>query len=186
MKMMKKLFVVLAVLALCSAANATAIEFVDAGTTIVAVPGEDVRLDIEQIPTEPGLISMDVIATVTSPDSTCSSITKAMNPTDDPGNPNAYGWDYSSYPIAPIGIGTCVVEVAGATFGCNNYIVIGYIEVGYTGGTQIVSLAAGQGFGGSIDCDFGIPTFSKVVTIIPEPMTIVLLGLGGLLLRRRK
>ncbi len=181
MKMMKKLFVVLVVLALCSTANATVIALVDAGTVIVANPGDVIKLDIEQVPTSPGLICFDAIVTVTGGD----IITKAMNPIDDPGNPNAYGWDMSSFIVDPICVGTCVVELGGAAF--SYYQIIGYVEVSYTGGTQIVSLAAGQGIAGSYCCDYTVPAFSTgVVTIVPEPMTIALLGLGGLLLRSRK
>ncbi len=37
-----------------------------------------------------------------------------------------------------------------------------------------------------LDPEFTIPVSSVLVTVVPEPMTILLLGLGSLLLRRRK
>ena len=37
-----------------------------------------------------------------------------------------------------------------------------------------------------VDPEYGIPADSVVITVVPEPMTVILLGLGGLLLRRRK
>ncbi len=37
-----------------------------------------------------------------------------------------------------------------------------------------------------VDPEYGVPADSVAITIIPEPMTVILLGLGGLFLRRRK
>ena len=37
-----------------------------------------------------------------------------------------------------------------------------------------------------VDPEYGVPAASVGVNVIPEPMTILLLGLGGLLLRRRR
>ena len=54
--------------------------------------------------------------------------------------------------------------------------------VDYSGGTlgqtAVISLF--------VDPEYGAPVSSVAVTIVPEPMTVVLLGLGGLFLRRRK
>jgi hypothetical protein len=44
--------------------------------------------------------------------------------------------------------------------------------------TSTISLYAGP--------DYTIPTTSVAVTVVPEPITILLLGLGGLFLRRRR
>ena len=46
------------------------------------------------------------------------------------------------------------------------------------GDTAVVSLW--------LDPDYDTPQATATLTVIPEPMTIALLGLGGLLLRRRK
>ena len=37
-----------------------------------------------------------------------------------------------------------------------------------------------------VDPEYGVPAGSVAVTIVPEPMTVVLLGLGGLFLCRRR
>jgi hypothetical protein len=37
-----------------------------------------------------------------------------------------------------------------------------------------------------LDPEYGVPADSVAITIVPEPMTVILLGLGGLFLRRRK
>ena len=37
-----------------------------------------------------------------------------------------------------------------------------------------------------LDPEYGVPADLVAITIVPEPMTVILLGLGGLFLRRRK
>ena len=37
-----------------------------------------------------------------------------------------------------------------------------------------------------LDPEYGVPVATVTLTVVPEPMTILLLGLGGLFLRRRK
>ena len=46
------------------------------------------------------------------------------------------------------------------------------------GDTATISLFA--------DPEYGIPVDSVAIVIIPEPMTVILLGRGGLFLRRHK
>ena len=50
--------------------------------------------------------------------------------------------------------------------------------VGSVGDTARISLF--------VDPEFGVPAALVDVTVVPEPMTILLLGLGGLFLRRRR
>jgi len=50
--------------------------------------------------------------------------------------------------------------------------------VGSIGDTATISLF--------VDPEYTIPVASVSVTVVPEPMTIILLGLGGLFLRRRR
>ena len=179
---MKKLFAVLMVLCLCGAVSASMISLELEGTQIIAAPGDDVIINIA---TDTPLYGLDAVVTVTNGD----IINKAMNPIDDPGNPNAYGWDMVGYPITPIGVPGPVVEVGGTTFTGESNLICGYVVVAFTGtGPQVVSVAAGVKHGGSFDNEYNTPDFSTgIVEIIPEPMTIALLGLGGLfLLRRRK
>ena len=173
---MKKLFAVLMVLCFCGAASASMVSLELEGTTISTAPG----VVIINIATDTPLYALDAVVTVTGGD----LITQAMSPTD----AATYGYDPIGYPINPIGVPGAVVELGGTTFSGQSNLICGYVEVTYTGGTQLVSLAGGTALGGSFDNQFMTPGFSSgVVTIVPEPMTIALLGLGGLvLLRRRK
>jgi hypothetical protein len=50
--------------------------------------------------------------------------------------------------------------------------------VGAVGDTATISLF--------VDPEYTTPVASVDVTVVPEPMTIILLGLGGLFLRRRR
>jgi hypothetical protein len=174
--MMKKLFAMLMVLCICSAASASVVSLVGGGGGIVAPVG-DVWIFVQ---TDTILLGVDAILTVTGGD----IINAAMSPSDS----GSYGWDPANFPIPPIGVGTAVVEIGGGSFTGAPVGNVGYVVVAYTGGTQVVSLAGGTAHGGSMDIGFGVPSFSTgAVTITPEPMTIALLGLGGLvLLRRRK
>ena len=179
--MMKKLFTLLSVLCMASLAGATTISLTDEGTVINATPGENVNLTISSNAdgvTNLWILWMDVIFTVAGGD----VITAAMNM----GDCSTYGWD-PTLSCNPIGLGTPTVEIAGATITGNLSAIVGYVDVGYTGGTQIVSIAPGYMGGGRDVGDNPVIISQGVVTIIPEPAAIVLLGLGGLaLLRRRK
>jgi hypothetical protein len=75
----------------------------------------------------------------------------------------------------------------------NTYITpVAYVDIQCTGPTDLVlSIINGAGALGStsVETDLTtVPTFGGDITIhqVPEPMTIALLGLGGLLLRRRR
>jgi hypothetical protein len=125
---------------------------------------------------------MDAVITVTGGD----VISGALDIPDMP----TYGWD-ATLSAPPIGVGTASVEIGGGSsnFATGNlFAVIGFVDVAYTGLEQVVAIGPGMTFGGSYLTDGSPPIYSQgVVTIIPEPMTIALLGLGGLfMLRRRK
>jgi hypothetical protein len=70
------------------------------------------------------------------------------------------------------------------------HVSIAYVELQAAGtGDMVLSWVNGSQFGTSSRMtDGSLPTFGASLTIpaVPEPMTIALLGLGGLLLRRRR
>ncbi len=179
---MKKLLIMMLVLCVTSLASATTISLTDEGTQVSAMPGDTVTLTISSDgATALGIISMDTVLTVSG-----DVITGAMNLTDCA----SYGWD-PGFSDNPKFLGTTSVAVAGGSsnFTTGNIAaIVGYVEVAYTGGIQVVSIAAGMNWGGSYLLDGSSPVYSQgIVEIVPEPMTIALLGLGGLfMLRRRK
>ncbi|MHC4106086.1 MAG: dockerin type I repeat-containing protein [Planctomycetota bacterium] len=159
---MKKLFALLLVLFMASLASAT-VRLVDEGTAIYPTPGTPYRL---YVTSDTGLIALDCVATVVGGD-----IFSGATGPDDAG---IFGWD-PGMSFYPIGIGTAVVEIGLSSFGAPPSGVVGYFDIFYTGGTQIISIANGTNFGGSADTSFLTPNFSAgTVDIpfgVPEPAT---------------
>ena len=58
--------------------------------------------------------------------------------------------------------------------------------VGHVAGTYYVELYDYTTEGGGVDHTNATATYTKTITVVPEPATIALLGLGGLLLMRRR
>ena len=134
---MKKLFVLVLVLGASSFAGATTISLDGGGVPMFAVPGETATI---YIMTDEPLIGLDAVVTVTGGD----VINGAMSSAD----AADYGWDASSFPIDPLGLGTAEVEVGGAIFaGTASGPAVGYVTVDYTGGYMVVSISAGYAFG---------------------------------------
>ena len=180
---MKKLFAVLMVLGLCGTASAVIVSLEGEGTTIGVAKGTSVTINVLAAVDNgnPGLLGLDAIITVSGTPTT-DIISDALKVADAAG----YGW---SMGLPPFGLGTSSVEIGGANFMVAVIGTVGYVVVDYQGGTQLVTIAGGTNLGGSFENDgMTVPSFSLgTVTIVPEPITIALLGLGGLfLLRRRK
>ncbi len=200
---MKKLLVLLVMLGLCNVALATlAIQPVASGTTDTEIwvqPSDIFYIDLVWINDEPGygppgeLSAADIEVWIVGP----ASIVDVDTLTFNPDYMGAAGVFNGTYAIAG-GIGLSVTSwSAGADPG---EVIIDHIGIhcddlgdvtiwtsvsGAVQGMSIVDWAypLDPGAGGpGVD-----PTYTMIVHQIPEPMTIALLGLGGLfLLRRRK
>lgn len=162
---MKKLLVLLMVLGLVSSANAAL--SISLSATTVAVGG-DVVLSVSSSDTEPWagflILSED---TTNWPDPIHASYDGSMTTSGigDQGHASPSGlsaWDLQA-------AGTSVLPVAGNQFVIN----VKGVQVG----TIYVNLA---------DTSYTNMFDDMALVVTPEPMTIVLLGLGGLFLRRRK
>jgi hypothetical protein len=168
-KMMKKLFIMILVLGISSAANAVIIQVdgqtgdaFDIGeTAVISVVGEDISNWIGYIIVEEGGAGAlsDGIATELTGDPVQSGLT----PHIEAGWGNGYELTVAGTQSFPVGIGTL-------------------FTMNYSGAlideTATISLFIAE--------DYVNPVSSVAVTVVPEPMTILLLGLGGLFLRRRK
>ena len=161
---MKKLLILVLVLGIASAANAT-VSFVDSGLTVLT--GSSVSIDIQSDDTAaylryvgqtPGLADM----TAMSSDAKAGPDRAVV---ESPMSYNGY-WSIEAKDSDP---DTWEI-VSGTHF-------TGTLDVGDTSGTYTLNL---------YHTNFSTIIDSLPITIIPEPMTIALLGLGGLFLRRRK
>jgi len=170
--MMRKLLVLALVLGIASAANAVliqvdgsdpgpSIEIGEGVTAVITVVSEDASSWLGYIIVEEGGTG-------------ALSNAVAQDAAGDLGAASAYteaGWG-AGYEL------TIAMSPGGAPA-----IAVGpQFTLDFTGGevgqTATISLF--------VDPEFGTPVDSVTITIVPEPMTVILLGLGALLLRRRK
>lgn len=171
---MKRLLAVFIVLGLCCAAKATVVSLEDEGSTITATPGQALVLELVA---DELLSKFDAIISITGD----ATITGAMSSADS----IDYGWPvvFGNW-INPI-YRTNSVEIGAETLGDHAPGDIGYVEITYGSGAVIVSVAWGNsiplGLWGQLP-----PCSTGVVTIVPEPGSILLIGLGAVLLRKRQ
>ena len=168
---MRKFLVVALVLGIASAANAVAIyiDGVDPGesieiaeglTPVITVVGEDASSWLGYIIIEEG----------------------GMGELGNAANLDAAGDMGAVAPYTEAGWGTgyeltIAMSPGGAPIAVGPQFTFDYVG-GALGQTATILLF--------VDPEYGTPADSVTITIIPEPMTVMLLGLGGLFLRRRK
>jgi hypothetical protein len=170
------------VLVFCAAANATSIRLTDEGITITATPGQSITLTLTV--SGGSLICLDAIFSITGN----GTFTGGMSTTDCAN----YGWQQGVAPPWPI-ISAGSAEISGGNFSYGVSGIVGYATLTYNGGIVVVSVRDGGldgifcGTWDGFTYNPAQPGFSTgVVTIVPEPITLVLLGLGGLFIRRRR
>jgi len=178
---MKKLLVLLTVLAFASTASAT--------FTIVA-PAE-----LPQVGAS-GALGIDVVGEK-------AAVAQALVVT----NSSVLSVDSSGVGIASLGVGEFVADLAGdadleaflADIGITDVVSALYYEAihlavppmdipdgALISGATVTGVGEGVGTAYLVDMSAGTVMSSQDITVVPEPMTIALLGLGGLFLRRRK
>jgi hypothetical protein len=180
---MKKLVVLMLVLGMMNVASASLVSIVPiapgapGSATNPLHPSDFITI---QVTTDAALISLDSVLTVVGPGTITDGLKIATSA--------SYGWDSttSSDPI----IAAKEAEIGAADFALAGPGVVGYYVLHCDGaGTVTVTLAPGYvTVGGSFDDGYNEPTVAGSLDIYqtPEPMTLSLLGLGGLFLRRRK
>jgi hypothetical protein len=190
---MRKLLVLLVVLAVSSVASAQIIDLQIASLNgapitpvkeITIAPSDEVNIDIVSLGITPMLMNLDGIVSVASAGGQGTLLNDDMVTLTYP-----YDEGFNNFLLLEAGV---AFEVAtGAFMGMAEGIIIDHILVHcLEEGDVIVSVTPGDTWGGTFDVTgqpYGGAWGSVTIHQIPEPMTIALLGLGGLvLLRRRK
>jgi hypothetical protein len=165
--MMRKLLILFLVLGLVSTANALIIKVDD-------LEGESFEVDTQATITVVSEDTSNWLGYIIIEEGGAGSLENAAV-LDAAGNKASAG------PYTEVGWGTGFVLTA-ATTGDPPLVAAGtqfsLDYVGAVGDTATISLF--------VDPEYTTPIASVNVTVVPEPMTIILLGLGGLFLRRRR
>jgi hypothetical protein len=180
--MMKKLLVLLTVLAFAGTASAT--------LTIVAPAelgqvGASAAIGVDVVEAEPATIAQALVIT----------------------NSAVLSVDSAGVGIAALGIDEFVADLASdpdmvaflGDIGLTDVVAALYYEAVHLSippmdlpvgalisGATVTGVAEGIGGAALVDMSAGAIVASQDIVVVPEPMTIALLGLGGLFLRRRK
>lgn len=166
---MRKFFILMLVLGMASAANAVLIQVdgqtadaVNIGeTAVITVVSEDTTNWLGYIIVEEG--GAGALSDGTATELVGDPQQAGLTPYTEAGWGTGYELTVAGTESFPVGIGTLfTVTYSGALLD----------------ETATISLF--------VDPEYGTPVASVAVTVIPEPMTILLLGLGGLFLRRRR
>jgi hypothetical protein len=184
-RMMNKLLMCFMILALTSGvASATVVGLIPPGP-ITLNPSDTIEILIGQDGL--GLLGFNPLITVDGE----GCIVHATGVAESAG----FGWD-PSYSFDPTPMpgphpGTNAVEIGMGNFSGNFNNIIGSIIFHCDGGPGWVHITMVEGitYGGSADMNFMPPIYDGITIDIwqtPEPMSIALLGLGGLFLRRRR
>jgi len=167
--MMRKLLVLILVLGMASAANAVLI-------SVNGQTGDAIQIDETAIPATIAVVGEDTSSwlgyiIVAEGGAGALGNAQVLAAAGDLGSANPYteaGW----------GAGYELTIAASPTGAISVGDLVKFDYTAALGDTATIALY--------VDPEYGIPAAAVAVEVVPEPMTIVLLGLGGLFLRRRK
>ncbi|MBN2592459.1 MAG: PEP-CTERM sorting domain-containing protein [Sedimentisphaerales bacterium] len=164
--MMRKLLILFLVLGLASTANALLIKVDD-------LEGESFEVDTQATITVVSEDTSSWLGYIIIEEGGAGSLENVVIL-------DAAGDNASTGPYTEAGWGTgfelSASTLTDPTIGIGTQFSVDY--VGEVGDTATISLF--------VDPEYTTPVASVNVTVVPEPMTVILLGLGGLFLRRRR